>query len=142
MNKKIAIFIMSLCLVSVSTNSSAGPITWLIKGVKTVITKPVKAVGRGASKVGMAAEQTLRRSDALVGLASIGIAAFSLYDMKELQAAPVEPEITEAINNGETSYQTRTCNMPDGVAAVPEYFQVCPDGSDVSYGPVVELTNP
>lgn len=59
--------------------------------------------------------------------------------LKELNQYPMEPVIQKAREEGITTYQTRVCDSPDGVVTVPEWFSVCPDGSSVSNGSVINL---
>lgn len=127
--RKIIAVAITMSLFLASPMASAGVFKAIVNMGKVAMKKG-RDVASGTAK-------TVEESSKFVnGLSTLVIAGMAI---RELQAAPVEPEIREAISNGATKYQTRVCSTPEGIVEVPKYFKVCPDGSQVSYGKVVNL---
>jgi hypothetical protein len=121
--------ITGLVLMALSEPLYAGPKDAVVEFVKrlspTTTTIVTKKVSQGILKTLTAAATSLIVAQGLV----------------ELVEASVSPEIAQAKASGESSYQTRICNTPNGKAAVPEYYKSCPDGSKPELGPKLELKN-
>lgn len=129
MNKKIALaLIMSLFLAS-TTASEAGAVG--------------KAFGRiwhGIKKAPSTAANAVKETGKLAH--SISMVVIAGATIRELQTMPVAPEIQQAKDNGNSTYQTRLCDSPDGLIEVPQETIHCPfDDKTPVDGPIINFKN-